>query len=92
MQKFRLKNLKKSYLAFSIAYCFFRVAYDLSVLILLNLNNIKSDYTDADGGELFIGGNNPEHFTGSFTYINLTAPYYYWQIAVDSYISFSIVF
>jgi len=43
---------------------------------------LNRDPNAAKGGELVLGGTNPDHFTGEFTYVPLTTQTY-WQFSAD---------
>ena len=44
--------------------------------------NTKRNVTNTYGGELFLGGTDPQFYTGSFTYVSLSSQTY-WQFTVN---------
>lgn len=46
-----------------------------------------SDQTKSAGGELILGGTNPDYYTGEFNYANLTSKGY-WQFKMDRWVNF----
>lgn len=56
--------------------------------------NIFSFWLNNDldnGGQLFLGGSNPDYYTGNFTYLNLTTDKM-WIFKIDGYILFLFIF
>lgn len=43
---------------------------------------LDRDSSQSNGGQLFLGGSNPNYYTGDFTYVNVTRQGY-WQFAMD---------
>ena len=57
-----------------------KIRIKFSILKKYNRNPGKKE-----GGEIFLGGSNPEYYSGDFTYVNITKKGF-WQFKIDGYL------
>ena len=67
------------FISLGIHLVYMSVCTHLSIVIVRNENSTV-------GGELLLGGTDPNHFVGNLTYIPLSAETY-WQFKMDGYVN-----